>query len=1210
MNGERRRQLLDAFADVTAPEADASFLSNVRAVARFVESLGFGSLFVDTSGPLPIIAAMVPSPELEAAFGPSLGVLVGRPIAGSEFPSVPGGGAATFDDLAGLVARGTAVEARPLRGLVMRISEPATTPVAMMLFGSDVVVEDARAIDRLAQRASFAAASRRLFETGPLLDRVASLPFSDNDNVDAEAVLGPIAESIGGGVAVVVEDGPEPQLFGGAGLSAELRAAILRLPRSSDQTAHFLPATLPQIFRTHAAFSQGLLAIELGRRSSGPARLVLGMREHAFAPPQAVFLRILGSTVANALDALQMRVARRRAVDGARGLFALGQAVAGDGDLSRISALAVETAWALGGDQPSFLLTVDSLDPSGLSLLASHPHAEAGAVPDDVRRLGRQCIRQRGVARSLSPDRPALAVPLLLGERPVGALVSLGVGHASTDSDDEQRLRAVADYVVLAMQSTESLLEQQRRVRELVLLNEVARDCTDLGLDRLMPAVTHRMCQLRGVELAGLYVLDAHRSVIAGAVSGEEGSIPALRLRRDRDDGLVARAIAAKEPRRGAAEDLELHEMRRLAAERKAPHALVVPLWGKATVVGTVAVARTMPFGDDDVRLLAAIGSEIAVAVENARLFGEVRRRAAELETVQQVGEAMMRSLEPNQIASETALRLSALLNCDGARIYTREGDTLRATHHVGVAALGSLHHAVPLGSPLVRLIQSRGAADYPTADVVEPVRSSLVASAVQRIAVAPLLSPGDASSDSALSGVFALARRSSRPFSEDELRILAAVSTQLAVALQNARLHEETRRRLEELDIVSEAGRLLGGVGTMREALDAVSERLNRVLGTKAAGVLLLDETARSIRLEGASETARRAFPDLVVPLRAGLASSRALSARQAVVTYEWGKAQRARATGLFSERAWVVTAPLLAGDLAIGTLVAVDDGPETVPPALIARLTALGAQLGLAVERARLDAALERSQQQLVRRERLAALGELSSLVAHEIRNPLGVISHSLGMLGRMVGLEGDALRVYDIMREEARRLDRIVGDMLDYTRPVEPRLNASSLGKVLFEALESATASERARGTPVDGVRVVVEIPDGLPEVRLDERLVHQAAVNLLSNAFQSLRKGGTLTLRARRVRVDDRSIARVEVQDDGPGMPPEVHRRLFEPFFTTKALGSGLGLAIVRRIAEAHRGTVSLETEVGKGTTFRLDLPLDPDERAQSREATAS
>jgi signal transduction histidine kinase len=208
------------------------------------------------------------------------------------------------------------------------------------------------------------------------------------------------------------------------------------------------------------------------------------------------------------------------------------------------------------------------------------------------------------------------------------------------------------------------------------------------------------------------------------------------------------------------------------------------------------------------------------------------------------------------------------------------------------------------------------------------------------------------------------------------------------------------------------------------------------------------------------------------------------------------------------------------------------------------------------------------------------------MSAVVAHEVRNPLGVIFNSLGSLRRLVRPTGDTKLLLDMVGEEADRLNRIVGDLLDFARPSTPELRPEALDRVVEEALATVLAQGAS------AVEIVRELDPALPPVPVDPRLVRQAVVNVVANAIQAMPDGGRLTVRSR----VERDEAVVEIEDTGPGIPDAVRARIFEPFFTTKANGTGLGLAVVRRIVESHGGTVAVRTRAGAGTAFALRLPL--------------
>jgi len=224
----------------------------------------------------------------------------------------------------------------------------------------------------------------------------------------------------------------------------------------------------------------------------------------------------------------------------------------------------------------------------------------------------------------------------------------------------------------------------------------------------------------------------------------------------------------------------------------------------------------------------------------------------------------------------------------------------------------------------------------------------------------------------------------------------------------------------------------------------------------------------------------------------------------------------------------------------------------------------------------------------EELVKRERLAALGELAAVVAHEVRNPLAVVFNATSGLRKATPGSSDHGALVDIVQEEAERLRDLVADLLEFARPRPPVLALAAIEDIVRGAVDAACSGT---GAGVDSV--ALDLPEGVPAMACDERLVRQAVANLVSNALQTVDRRGPVRVEV----VDLGERVAVRVVDDGRGVSAELRERIFTPFFSTRPTGSGLGLAVVRRCADAHGGDVLLTTTPGGGATFELQLPRD-------------
>jgi two-component system, NtrC family, sensor kinase len=233
-----------------------------------------------------------------------------------------------------------------------------------------------------------------------------------------------------------------------------------------------------------------------------------------------------------------------------------------------------------------------------------------------------------------------------------------------------------------------------------------------------------------------------------------------------------------------------------------------------------------------------------------------------------------------------------------------------------------------------------------------------------------------------------------------------------------------------------------------------------------------------------------------------------------------------------------------------------------------------------------------LAEAQDQLVQSRKMAAVGQLAGGVAHEINNPLAVILGFSQGLERRVP-EGDPLRlpVTSIVRE-ALRCKNLVQELLTFSRT-----GKKSFESVDLNALARSTIVLIEGRARTQGVQVVQELAESLPVLQANKTQLQQVLVNLGTNALDVMKNGGTLTVRTRQSGQGD---VLLEVSDTGGGIPEEVRSHIFEPFFTTKPVGegTGLGLSLVYEIVQQHRGSIEVESQVGRGTTMRVRLPVTP------------
>ncbi|HTP51350.1 MAG TPA: GAF domain-containing protein [Anaeromyxobacteraceae bacterium] len=795
---------------------------------------------------------------------------------------------------------------------------------------------------------------------------------------------------------------------------------------------------------------------------------------------------------------------------------------------------------------------------------------------------------------STAPFRTFASVPLRIRSHLVGVM------HAAYDRTLDaggarlHLLEVFAGPVAATVESHRLLEDARRRVLELELLNDIARASAAVDPRALLTAALPRVFETVGADVGAAFLLDKDvlfRQVAIGISDETRGAFPSrMPVAGALAEALrTGRAVVVPEMSTGSWQAQLLREREGVLT------AAIVPLTVKGESLGILTVGRRRRevFGERELGLLGAVAAQLGVAVENARLLRETRRQVAGLEAVNAVALSAFDAAPAAGPGLEAAAaeNVAKALGASAAMLLMLDGrGAMRA-----VATFGSpVSPGTGFAVPVERAWLSREVLGTQRPAQCEDVKSD-PRCAMAGVAGGPsfsmLLVP--VSSRRAARGVLAVVGERGRRYSDSEVALAFAMGTTVAMALENAELQEETRRRADELALTDEVGRHIAASLDLAEVLRQGAEATLRLVEASQCLVTLVDRDRKELRLAASTGDVGR-VAEYHQALDGDGLSATTVRRKEPV---QWAEAELA-----LGSNAWVsgelgvksaLGVPLIRGGNAVGALVVVQRQARVFTPAEVKRVVAVANPLAVAVENARLFeelrrsyADLSRTQKRLVEQERLAALGELSAVVAHEVRNPLAAIFNSVGSLRRMLEPTGDAELLLGVIDEEADRLNRTVGDLLDFARPAQPSLRPEALDRLVEETLAVALARE-------GGIQVTRDYAP-VPPVPLDARQVRQALLNLVVNAVQAMPRGGRLHVRSR----VDGAYARLEIGDSGPGIPTEMRKKVFEPFFTTKATGTGLGLAVVRRIVESHGGTVEALDAAGAGALFALRFPLVP------------
>jgi GAF domain-containing protein len=856
-------------------------------------------------------------------------------------------------------------------------------------------------------------------------------------------------------------------------------------------------------------------------------------------------------------------------------------------------------------------------------------------VDADIERLGLEVAATPNLQRLISTGQPLIVSDVLNepGWIPVGAtrflrswagapITALGqtialfsiekIEPSFYQPKHVERLAAFAGQAALALQNARLFDTERRRVTMLTALHDISLDLSaQLSRPTLLNTILDNALRLLDAQMCTFYDVDWERNdleLVAARHLPED-----LRGTRIRMGEGVA-GLAALRDAPVVIDDYEQWPERLSAfSTLQARSVLGVPLKWQGQLRGVITIVDRRPFrfSEVGVDVISLFADQVAIALENVRLYEALTDEKLRLELLYNLSQSLAATLSPQEVAQRALDLTRATLGAYKAALWVFDPgrQSLSPLRVSGYAArwTPAFDVAMPLGNGFVgRAAATRqvGLSANVAADphwIMLPELDDDIQSAV----AIPLLA-GDT-----LVGVLTLLSDKPDFYGEEQLPLLRAAATPVALALQNARLFDETRRRAEELAALTEVTAALRIVETPAEVMPILLRHSLQVCQADAGAIVVMEADGAELRVASA-EGQLTAILGQRLPADHSIAGHVFRTGRpyttadlvndplaHAPTTRAWLTDTRARAA---------LYAPLRSGQALVGVISITAPAPRVFNEADVRLLTAIAEVGGNALQRARV---LETLEQRVAERtheleqanERLKELDRLKdvfvSTVSHELRTPLTAIKLHLGLLEKR-GAEV-LPRYLPILQRETERLRRLIEDLLDLSRlraqtaPLkrEPHRLEALLADVLM--LHSTRAEER-------NVIFVQQMARHLPTVPVDQTQIIQVFTNLVGNAVAYSPAGGRVVVTVQPDRYEEQAGVTVSVQNGGDPIPDEDRPYIFTRFYRGQTArdsgepGTGLGLAISKEIVERHGGHIAVESSPALGTLFTVWLPL--------------
>ena len=559
----------------------------------------------------------------------------------------------------------------------------------------------------------------------------------------------------------------------------------------------------------------------------------------------------------------------------------------------------------------------------------------------------------------------------------------------------------------------------------------------------------------------------------------------------------------------------------------------------------------------------------------------DLRERYERLQVLHTLSSALNSTLDPRDLLKLVLTEAVRVMKADSGSVVliNPNSDRLDIEEGVGLGdQVGEIK--LRLGEGITGWVAKSGRS-LRVSDVTQDRRYVTVRKGVRSELAVPLEFEGQ------VQGVLNVDSDQPDAFSAADEELLTALAAHAARVLHNAWLIRQLRQRAAQLESLITIGQDILSPLTLDDVLQRIVREARHLMNARLASLLLLTPDREELELrasDGAGEDYVRR-PNLKVAdclLGVVVRHKRSLTISNVQESDQYRHTELARKEGLVS----LLSVPLTSSEDAVGVLSVYTAEPHRFSNDQILLLTALASLSSVAVRKAQLYEKIVDAEEQLRQNEQLSALGLLAAEIAHEIRNPLTVVKMLFHSLDLKFPPGDPRAKDASIIEQKMEQMNRVLDQTLTFARRSEPQVGPANLNALLDDVLLLVRHKLAQHN-----IALQWQPAAGLPPVPLDRTQIEQAVLNLILNATQAMPGGGTLTI----VTCVKGAEVCIVVTDTGVGMTLEVRQRLFDLFQTSKPAGTGIGLALVRKIVEAHRGRIEVESAPGKGTTFQISLP---------------